>query len=246
MMWSNKCVLIVACAALLAMPSLAFAVSLPVSNPSFEVGPFDMYWGIQLDAGGDGTIPGWTYANSAPWTNWAVALNNVNPYIPPMNNVDVEHWATLPMYGGGGTFYQDIDPSVVFEEGLTYTFTTAMLQRSDNYAPPTDQILASLFYRPVAGDWTQTAGAADISLTYGDLPVDTFTDFSISFTPQAGDPCIGKTMGVLFYNANSNATDGSYYGIDNVRVTVTPEPSSIVLALLVALGAGAYAWRKRK
>jgi len=218
-----------------------------VANPSFDNGAFTYAWGIQLSDGNLQQIPSWTYApNAGNGTNWAVALPNVNPYTAPISNVDGAHWVTVPMYNGGGALYQDITSSVVFEAGKTYTFTAALTARSDAPANPADGILARLFYRPVTGDTSQSAPAADMWLTWSQLHTDTFTDFTTSVTPHVGDPMVGKTMGVVFYDACNNAFDGSYFGVDNVRVTVTPEPSTLALALSAVVGLAAYAWRKRK
>jgi hypothetical protein len=189
-------------------------------------------------------IPNWTYAPNG--NNWAVALPNSNPYVPAMGNVDGSHWITIPMYNGGGALYQDVDPSVVFEAGKTYTFTTSLLARSDAPAPGADQILARLFYRPVLGDTSQSGIAAEMWLSMSQLSVDTFGDFSVSVTPQPGDSFVGKTMGVVFYDQNSNAFDKSYFGVDNVRLTVVPEPSCLVLFGSAAVGFVISAWRKWK
>jgi hypothetical protein len=247
MMWRNRCLMFLACATLLAMPSLAVAETIPLVNPSFENGDFSFAWGIQFSDGDSQQIPAWTYApNQGNGTNWAVALPNVNPYVLPMSNPDGTHWATIPMYNGGGALYQDVDASVVFETGKTYTFTTSLAGRSDAPANSGDYILARLFYRPVAGDFSQSGVVADIWVTYGQLVNNTFSDFTVSATPQPGDACIGKTMGIVFYNSAWGTYNGSYYGVDNVRLSVVPEPSSIVLALSAIAGLAAYAWRKRK
>jgi hypothetical protein len=247
MMLHNRFLMFLACMGFLAMPSLAIAVDIPLLNPSFDEGNLNMYWGILLTDGSSQTIPGWTYVpNQGNGTNWAVELPNVNPMVPAMGNCNGPNWLTLPMYNGGGAFYQDVASSIVFEASKTYTITTALLARSDAPANPDDFILARLFYRPVVGDYNQSELVADIWLTYSQLAVNNFTDFSVSVTPQAGDACIGKTMGIVFYNGAWATYNGSYYGVDNVRLSVVPEPASIVLAVTAISGLAFYAWRKRK
>jgi hypothetical protein len=247
MMWRNRCLMLLACAAALTTPLLANATTIPLMNPSFEDGDFSYAWGIQLSDGNLQQIPSWTYMpNGGNGTNWAVAVPNVNPYVLPMSNPDGTHWTTVPMYNGGGALYQDVASSILFEAGKTYTFTASLAGRSDAPANSGDYILARLFYRPVAGDISQSGSAADMWITYGQLLNNTFSDFSVSVTPQPGDPCVGKTMGVVFYDGCWNGYDASYFGVDNVRLSVVPEPSSIVLAISAIAGLAAYAWRKRK
>jgi hypothetical protein len=231
----------------LAIPALAKASSIPLVNPTFEEGDFSYAWGIQLDNGSAQNIPGWTYfPNGDVGSNWAVVIPNVNAYTLPVANVDGSHYLNVPMYAGGGACYQDVDPSIVFQAGQTYTFTVALTARSDAPADPNDGILAELFYRPVTGDTTQIGMGVAMNLTWSQLPTNSFTDFTASFTPQAGDPCIGHTMGIVLYDGCSNAVDGSYFGVDNVRLTVVPEPSTVALVLSAMAGLMAYAWRKRK
>ena len=57
---------------------------------------------------------------------------------------------------------------------------------------------------------------------------------------------------VAFLNSNGvltgalGATGGSTFGIDNVRFSAVPEPSTFVLLGTGLFGLLAYAWRKRK
>jgi hypothetical protein len=89
-------------------------------------------------------------------------------------------------------------------------------------------------------DKTITTGAYHDWQTYDNL----------SFTAVAGQPYIGKQIGVKFTAVGTASSD--YVGTDNVYLKLSqvpeplPEPSTVIMLCVSLISLLAYAWRKRR
>jgi hypothetical protein len=72
---------------------------------------------------------------------------------------------------------------------------------------------------------------------------DAMAEYSLVFAADDVPASIGHGIGIEFNNVT--AEDGSWLGLDNVRLDVVPEPSTFVLAALGLLGLWLYARRRR-
>jgi hypothetical protein len=75
-------------------------------------------------------------------------------------------------------------------------------------------------------------------------PADHFYTFDVT-TPvvQGGDAWAGQNIGIALTSLSGPGQ--GYWDLDNVRLTVVPEPSTFTL-LALGLGGGAWFWRRRK
>jgi hypothetical protein len=133
-----------------------------------------------------------------------------------------------------------------YQAGLTYDLSMLC---GRNYDVTQSNVYIELGYKDETG-LHSIGGAAKNSfvegtLPLGNLPADTaMVDKSATVTVGASDAWVGKNILIRFgYTGSSGDTR---LCVDNVRLDVTPEPSSIVLIASALVGLLAYAWRKRK
>jgi len=229
-MWRNSVLTVLAVLIGLTAAGSARADSIPVANYSFE---------DPVTTDHTSPIPGWSSDN--PGSD-GVLLNGSHGNF--MANCDGSQCAYVPLYTNGW-IWQDLPNTFTFVAGDTYTLTVALGARSDEVVPGLSNvnIEARLFYRPFVGSGDAPV-VATTSVNWTSLSNSAFTDFSATATVNPGDACVGKTMGILIQALPTDYS--SDISVDNVRLTVVPEPSSIALTLFAVVGLLAYAWRKRR
>jgi len=227
-MWRNKILTALLVLTALTMAGLARADSIPVANYSFENPGTTDHTPV---------IPDWSSDN--PPTE-GVLLNGSHGNF--MANCDGSQCAYVPLWSNGW-IWQDLPNT--FVAGDTYTLTVALGARSDEVVDSLSNVNIELrlFYRPSESPGSAPA-VATTSVNWTSLSNSAFTDFSATATVNPGDACVGKTMGILIQALPTDYS--SDISVDNVRLTVVPEPSSIALTLFAVVGLLAYAWRKRR
>lgn len=241
-------------AAGLAIPNVAYAVSIPLGDPSFEAYavPAAGYayanayrptsaWVDDLDS-----PPGYTQDNAT--SNWlysaAYGESNATSRRPAPRT------GNQAMHGLGN--YTAQEAAAVFEAGKTYTFSVyaqgdidatvgagsagssrVFLYMFDG-SQPFSEANSLIFkrYAPDTGDfvnrnpaWTPAESQA------------AWQQISLSYTVSPGSAVIGKPIGVGFWSARDNA-------LDDASLSATPEPASV--ALLGAGGLALAAVRRRR
>ncbi len=243
------------------VPSMAYAVNIPLGDPSFEdyvVPPASGYayaapppagvayrptsaWVDDLDS-----PPGYTQDNHS--SNWL--------YDSAYGESSAAHRRAAPRTGNqamhGNFRYSAQETTAVFEAGKTYTFSiyaqgdidatigagTAGSSRVFLYlfdgAVPFSEANSLLFkrYAPDTGDFINR----DPLWTPAQSQA-AWQQISLSYTPQTGAPEIGHPVGVAFWAA----VDA---GLDDASLSAVPEPTTIVL---VGIGGLALlAFRRRE
>jgi hypothetical protein len=224
-MWRNNILIGLMVFIALTMASLARADLISVKNASFESPATTEYtYGIS------------DWSAAGPWSG--VMLNN-GVHGNVMANCDRDQFAFLPTWTLGW-IWQDL--STTFEAGKTYTLTVGF-GACANELPLKDQSLElRLFYRPAPGS-DDAPSVASTTVAWNSLSNSSFTDFSATATVNAGDPCVGKTMGILLY-APSVGISADWW-VDNVRLTVMPVPEPSIFLLLLPAGLALASHRKR-
>ena len=159
-------------------------------------------------------IPGWS-TDTAP-ADSGVENNNT---LGTDEDGDGAAWIAF-MMGGDPSVWQTTDHVITEGDQLELTVSGFNTWVSTS-------IYMSL-YADNAGVRTEIAGQS--------VAVGTPADFTLNYTILAGDASIGQNLGVEFYNDSSN-----WNGIDNVRLNLVPEPTTMCL-----LGLGGFAMLRRK
>jgi hypothetical protein len=138
--------------------------------------------------------------------------------------------------------------SSTYQVGKSYQLTVGIGGGSNENAPsqymaPGTQMEIGLFYQ---NGGNMVLVGTDTITWNSTLPagyVTSLTDYQLTIpTVAAGNAWAGQPIGVALIQPNSAPLDGSYWDVDNVRVSAVPEPGTI--ALLVA-GLGAFVVRRR-
>jgi hypothetical protein len=127
-----------------------------------------------------------------------------------------------------------------FEAGKTYSLTAAIGQRLGSANQPAPDNFA------VQIKTASNTLLASYAGTASDLTAGVFVDKTISYTVGSNDAAIGQNIRVLIGMDNTTGTASECFEVDNVRLTATPEPGTLVLMATGLFGLLAYAWRKRK
>lgn len=233
---------------LLALPVLAAPI--PVPNGSFE-SPVTLFVDNRIDAWQKTPQPGW-YDPGAIGYTWDQTMGvflNVPPgdprRIPNADGAQLVYLFALPGVG----IFQDYDatdwsgtPShafdAVFQPGLAYTLTVGVMPGGGLAEGARLQL--GLYYRDDAQNPVMLA-TTDIAHSAGTFPgTPWLTDFSVNLpTVQAADAWAGRHIGVQIL---STSLGGTFWDVDNVRLTAVPEPGA---AALLALGLAACLARRR-
>jgi hypothetical protein len=140
--------------------------------------------------------------------------------------------------------------TTTYQAGYTYDLTMAMGTYDAVAADRTAYV--ELAYKDGSGVLQSIGGTAKNSFLQNTLPdgalsnnpLNALEDKSSTITVGASDAWAGKQILVRF--GCSLDSSGGRLVVDNVRLTATPEPSSIMLVASTLVGLLAYAWRKRK
>ena len=241
-------------AAGLAIPNVAYAVSIPLGDSSFEA--------YAVPAAG------YAYANAyRPTSAWVDDLDSPPGYT--QDNV-ASNWLYSAAYGEssatsrrpaprtgnqamhGLANYSAQEAAAVFEAGKTYTFSVyaqgdidatvgagsagssrVFLYMFDG-SQPFSEANSLIFkrYAPDTGDFVNRNPAWTAAESQA-----AWQQISLSYTVSPGSPVIGKPIGVGFWSARDNS-------LDDASLTKTPEPASV--ALLGAGGLALAAVRRRR
>lgn len=190
-------------------------------NGDLELTPADVYYdGFDPSLADD--VPGWQMFLGAADGSW-VYVNGVGS-----GNVDVD---LAPGPAGGGLETAALSrPAVV--PGNSYTATVTY----DNYSAPNGAAYFIDWYD--GGDTFLSSVGGPLGDPNGPLE---FFPYSQKFLISGVAPANAATAGVRF-----TAGTGSYAGMTADNFSFVPEPSSIVLAALTALGLSATVWRRRR
>lgn len=190
-----------------------FAAQVPVENFSFELP-------------GTGKIKGWNGENGPNIPGWASDTAAVDSGVEsdwPGHTDGV--WSGFLMHG---------DPSVWQLTGYTIQPTdsfTLEVDGRDNWSAAGAASLSLTLYYDDAGTRVSAANALRVLNT-------TWAGQTLTFDAALMPAAWGKHIGIEILNATSG---DSWLGLDNVRLSVVPEPSSIAL-----LGVGLLALRLRR
>jgi hypothetical protein len=119
-----------------------------------------------------------------------------------------------------------------FVLGQTYELKVAVGGRKDGGLPPSLYTVTLLAGVTPAGTGASGAGVAD-----------TFYDLSYSFTATAAEA--GLPIGISLAASNNRTSGFSQANFDNVRLTLVPEPSSLTILAIAAIGLPCFRRRKR-
>jgi hypothetical protein len=223
------------------VPGMAYAVSIPLGDPSFEA------FAVPAFPAGAGYAYADAYRPTSPWVD--DLDHNVGKYV--QDNAD-SNWLYDAAYAEGAstarkraaprtgnqalhgfTYYSAQETSAVFEAGRTYTFS-AWAQGDDDASAASSRVFLYIFdgavpfseanslvfrrFAPDTGDFVNR----DIGMTAAQSQMN-WTQISLSHTVLPGAPEIGHPVGVGFWIAEDGAVD------DATLSSVIPEPMTMIL-----------------
>jgi hypothetical protein len=176
-----------------------------------------------------------TFEGSGLPTSWAgtdgsgAGIGNKTTDSPDGSAWTMVYYASLGQGGGyGGT------PNMYFPVAGDYTLSW-LASRIPSYDWGASHLLVRLF------DVTAGTNPVYNEVWSTDLPnTPTYGSYSSTFTVDASQ--VGHSFEILVQNWGG----ASFVNIDNMRLTCSPEPSTVVLLVSGVVGLLAYAWRKRK
>lgn len=243
-----------ALAAIASASLVAGAQTIPVPNGSFEspAPPPGRPVNTSINSWQESAQPVW-YDPAAFGVAWD-QLSGVFPNPPPADpahiaNLDGSQAAYLFAVPEAALFqdygsvdWQGGEPNhafdVTYEVGMAYDMIVGVLGGSGM----TDgAILRLSFYYRDAANNPVTVAATDVAYSAAAFPTMTqLTDYAVTVpTVQATDAWAGQQMGIQIAAVSLG---GTYWDVDNVRVSAVPEPGTLSL---LALGFGALLFRRR-
>lgn len=235
-------------------PILAATISVPNGSFESQVAPQTYpYVTTLIDSWQKAPKPAWfdETAFGVMWDQTAGLFQNTPAgmanHIDNMDGNQGLYMFTIPQVGlfqdYGTVDWNDPAPTHAFNStfqlGMSYQLTVGVIGGLGGMTDGAGLML-SLYYRD-AGNNMVTVGATPINYAAGSFPSGThFTDFSVTVPAvQAGDAWAGQNIGIGIFT--TSGTGAGYWDLDNVRLTMIPEPSS---AALVGMGLGVFVWRR--
>lgn len=235
------------------------AATIAIPGGSFESpAPFPG-WPVNtsIDSWQESPQPGWYDPMLMGGYSWD-QLSGVFPNPPPSspaNHIDNMHGSQaaylfavpgVALFQDYGTMdWDDGAPTHAFdarfEVGNAYRLTVGVIGGSGLGDGASLQI--SLYYRDGLNNIVPV-GSQDIIYSAAAFPnITHFSDYeAVVPVVQAGDAWAGQNIGV---SVMVTSPGGAYWDIDNVRLTVVPEPGTVTL-LALGLGGVLAAWRRTR
>ncbi len=232
---------------LIAGPAKLYSQPIAVPNYSFEsqaapnaypyVNVFVDAWQKVAEPAYFGPAVGTPYG--IPWIGTAGVFLDVNPYENRVGN-QAGYILGFPQV----TLFQDYNSSpthdfnAVFEVGKAYNLTLGVFGKST--LAPGSTLQLSLYYLDTL-DNRVPVGATTVTYSPAGFPETgplRFVDYEVNVPAvQAGDAWAGRHMGIQLESTTALAmSTGGNWDLDNVRLTVVPEPASLSLLLLGVAG----------
>jgi hypothetical protein len=218
------------------------AQPISVSNPSFEsqvVNPIIFPVDFRVDSWQKAPQP--VYFTNSPQLTWDQTVGLFNGTLQnPYSNLAGNQAAYMLSLPGAGIFQDNLSTdwsgavnglNATFQVGSAYQFTLGVFGKEmlENYS----NLQLSLFYRDGAN--LVTVGTPTTvtfnTTTFNPAGPLALIDFSVT-TPvvQAGDAWAGQNIGIRIDSLLG--TGQGYWDLDNVRLTVVPEPTSLSLLVI--------------
>lgn len=184
--------------------------------------------------GGFETNTNTTYADMAEW------FNNPGAQTTAVRNSSAETGSYAGVVSAASNPTIDTGKVLTADDAFTLNFGYR-----DNIAGGNPLIHWQLFYFSNEGDlgFTPLGNTNRVVLATNSVTASSTTYAKSSFSPTAtpsSDPGIGSTVYLRFYRT---AADGQFPLIDNVNLSVVPEPSSALLGIASLL---ALSWRRSR
>jgi len=224
---------LIACSALAAAMGAADAQTITVPNFSFE-SPTTGFAGPTIDSWQENPKPT-SYVESSGFT-WddltGVFLNDPpgsSDYLDNLDGPQAAYLFNVPQVG----FFQDYNSvdyhnnppahafNATYTVGKAYILTVG-LNGGGGGMQEGSPLLVALYYRDAGGNMV-TIASATVVFTLATFPTHThMTDFQVLVpTVKATDPWAGQHIGIRFLSTVSDALQGGYWDVDNVRLSAT-------------------------
>lgn len=235
-LWTGVC----AAVAIGATTQAGFSAPITVLNPSFERPVVDTtFLPVSL------TVESWTTSGPPPYVDVGAGPQNPGTGIFPnpgagvgFSNADGNQLAYI-FSNTGNEFLQTLGTNFAATPGDNIYQLTVAVGNATAAPPPTDQLLLSLFYTNDGDSPTDPSKRIFVATQSVQNGVDTLsnqvlTDFTSSTLPLlAGSGAVGRPINVLI---STNGVGGGQFDFDNVRLVSIPEPASLSLLGLAAVG----------
>ncbi len=138
-------------------------------------------------------------------------------------------------YSNGTALLQLTDDVVDIRK---FTLEAAVVRRQDSYSASIDmELWSATGINAAKSAFVGGALLASVSFDIESIAHNSFKDISLTYDAMAGDPNLGKQIGVRFVRKN-----GSQITVDQVRLNAVPEPTAL---LGLAAASGAFFLRRR-
>lgn len=216
----------------IAIPNGSFESPKPPQG--FPAWPFLDSWVKGPQPDGIPLPPDITWAQlSGVFPNTASGLPN---HIDNMDGDQAAYLFSIP----GVTLSQELASG--YEAGKAYSLSLDILGAGGISAGSSFEF--SLFYNDGAGSPVTLASAPVVYSAELFPTVTHLNTYTLNFAGlQQGDAAVGKAIGIRI-GSTFGLGDG-YWDVDNVRLTVVPEPTTVGLLSMAALGFAAVARRRR-
>jgi hypothetical protein len=240
-----------------ACPAWSQAITVP--NYSFDsptVADAPPYAAPDIDSWQKSPVPAWWTGSGASALQWAQCSGEfVNVPFAPVAGADGSYPAQLGFMFAvpGYELYQTL--SNTYQVGKSYQLTVG-IQGGGYYMPAGTPMAIELTYQDGSGNRIPV-GSLPVTNNNSSGSISQLTDYTLNIPAvAAGDAWAGQPIGIdlvqtidpgTYFSIAETGGSAGYWDISNVRLSATPEPST--LALLAAGGIGLLAarrWRAAK